>query len=454
MKNITTYKNKKILVLGLAKTGVSVAKALHKLGAIITVNDGKPLAENPEAQELIELGITVITGSHPVELLDDGIELIFKNPGIPYTVEMLQRAKQLKIPVITDVELAYQISDAPIIGITGTNGKTTTTTLIGELLNAERKHGGAAFLAGNIGIPANDIAVEVTHKDDIVMELSSFQLKGTQTFRPHIAVITNLYEAHLDWHETREDYVASKWKIQVNMTSEDILILNANQEELRELGKTSKASVVYFSTEHHLDHGASYHEGGIYYHTEHIIDVEDVALAGMHNVENILAAVIVAKIKGVTNEAIAQVLAAFGGVAHRTQFVGEINGRKIYNDSKATNILATQKALDGFPKERTILIAGGLDRGNGFDELIPSLTGVKAAVFVGETKHKLEAAAKAAGIAQVRLSKNVETAAKEAYNLSSEGDFILLSPANASWDQYPNFETRGEMFMKAVNNLK
>ena len=204
MKKVTKFQNEKVLVLGLAKSGVSAAKLLHDLGALVTVNDGKPFNENPQAQELLEAGITVITGSHPIELVDEGFSLMVKNPGIPYTHPMVARALELHIPVITEVELAYLISEAPIIGITGTNGKTTTTTMIATILNENRTKG-QARLSGNIGYPASSVAQEATNDDELVMELSSFQLKGTQSFHPHIAVITNLYEAHIDYHQTRAD---------------------------------------------------------------------------------------------------------------------------------------------------------------------------------------------------------------------------------------------------------
>ncbi|HPR81141.1 MAG TPA: Mur ligase family protein, partial [Enterococcus sp.] len=217
MKKITEYKNKKVLVLGLAKSGFSAAKLLHDLGALVTVNDGKPFEDNPQAQDLLALGIKVVTGSHPIELLDEDFSLMVKNPGIPYTQPLVQKALEKNIPILTEVELAYQISDAPIIGITGTNGKTTTTTMIEQVLNTGLSQG-TARLSGNIGFPASSVAQEVTSEDCLVMELSSFQLMGTNEFHPKVAVITNLYEAHLDYHGSREDYVAAKWNIQKNMT--------------------------------------------------------------------------------------------------------------------------------------------------------------------------------------------------------------------------------------------
>ncbi|RBR34530.1 UDP-N-acetylmuramoylalanine-D-glutamate ligase [Enterococcus cecorum] len=451
MKKVTKFQNEKVLVLGLAKSGVSAAKLLHGLGALVTVNDGKPFNENPQAQELLEAGITVITGSHPIELVDEGFSLMVKNPGIPYTHPMVARALELHIPVITEVELAYLISEAPIIGITGTNGKTTTTTMIATILNENRTKG-QARLSGNIGYPASSVVQEATNDDELVMELSSFQLKGTRSFHPHIAVITNLYEAHIDYHQTRADYVASKWKIQANMTADDYLVLNWQQEEVRELAKTTQAQVVAFSTTEKVN-GAYLLDGNLYYKDELVMPADQLGVPGSHNIENALAAIAVAKLMHVENSAIQTALSQFHGVKHRTQFIKEIAGVRYYNDSKATNILATQKALAGFDLSKVVLLAGGLDRGNSFDALIPSLKGLKAIILFGETKDKLADAAKQAGITSITMTENVETAVPIAAKLAQAGDIVLLSPANASWDQYPNFEVRGDKFIAAIEKL-
>ena len=453
MKKISTYENKKVLVLGLAKSGVSAAKLLHELGALVTVNDGKPFDENPEAQELLSLGIKVITGSHPIELLDEEFSLMVKNPGIPYSHPLVAKAQEMGIPVITEVELAYEVAECPIIGITGTNGKTTTTTMTGLLLNAGADQG-IARLAGNIGYPASGVAQEAKPEDKIVMELSSFQLMGITDFRPHIAVITNIYEAHIDYHGTRKEYVKAKWNLQKNMTEKDYLILNWNQSELQELAQRTKARVLPFSTKEVLEGGVYADDYSIYYKKEKIMEISELGVPGKHNVENALAAISVAKLYGISNEAIRETLNLFHGVPHRTQYVGEIQGRKFYNDSKATNILATKMALSGFETSKVVLLAGGLDRGNTFDELIPSLKGIKAMVVFGQTKEKLMDAGKKAGIETIVTADSVEQAVPLALENSTDGDVILLSPANASWDQYPNFETRGNRFMEVVNQLK
>ena len=369
MKEVNRYRHKKILVLGLAKSGVSAASLLHKLGAFVTVNDYKPLAENPEAQGLLEQGITVICGCHPVELLEEGFELIVKNPGIPYQNPMIKGALEKGIPVITEVELAYQVSDAPFIAITGTNGKTTTTTLVFEMLQAGSK---MPLIAGNIGTVASEVAQTAAEENNIVIELSSFQLMGIQDFRPRIAILTNLYDAHLDYHGTREEYHAAKENITMNQTEKDYFIVNADQDKVMEAAARSKAEIIPFSTSRVLSEGAYVKDGWIYFNDEQVMERKDVSLPGEHNLENILSSVAAAKLTGVGNEAISQVLSSFTGVKHRLQYVGEYQSRKFYNDSKATNILATKNAVSAFDQP-VILLAGGLDRGNGFDELIPSL---------------------------------------------------------------------------------
>ncbi|OCA89713.1 UDP-N-acetylmuramoyl-L-alanine--D-glutamate ligase [Bacillus sp. FJAT-27986] len=450
MKQINDYLRKKVLVLGLAKSGVSAASLLHKLGAFVTVNDFKPLNENPEAQGLLEEGIKVVCGSHPIELLDEGFELIVKNPGIPYTNPMIQEALKKNIEIITEVELAYRISEAPFIGITGTNGKTTTTTLIYEMLE---RGGKKPLIAGNIGTVASGVAQEATAENVIVIELSSFQLMGIQTFRPYISVYLNLFDAHLDYHGTKEEYAFAKAQITKNQKETDFIVYNANQEPTKKAAEGSGAISVPFSTEAVDETGAYTKDGFIWFKNEKIIAIDEVVLPGKHNLENILSAVAAVKLYGVANEAIQDVLKTFSGVKHRTQFVAEINGRKFYNDSKATNILAASAAISSF-KSPLILLAGGLDRGNEFDELIPLLTHVKAMIVFGETAEKLTKTAQKAGISIIKHVDNVAIAADEAYKLSESGDTILLSPACASWDQYKTFEARGDMFMDAVHKLK
>ena len=449
MKRIDQFKNKKILVLGLAKSGESAARLLDKLGAIVTVNDSKPFEENPAAQGLLEEGIKVVTGGHPLELLDEDFALMVKNPGIPYSNPMIKKALDKGMPVWTEVELAYLISEAPIIGITGSNGKTTTTTMIGQVLTAAGQNG---LLSGNIGYPASHVAQTATDKDTLVMELSSFQLMGIESFHPEIAVITNLMPTHIDYHGSFEAYVAAKWNIQKNMTAVDHLVLNFNQDLAKELAEKTQASVVPFSTLEKVD-GAYLENGLLYFRGEAVMAADEIGVPGSHNVENALATIAVAKIRGVDNETIKETLSAFGGVKHRLQYADEINGVKFYNDSKSTNILATQKALSGFDNSKVILIAGGLDRGNEFDELVPDIKGLKKMVILGQSAERVKRAADKAGVEYVDAT-DIADATRKAYHLAGAGDIVLLSPANASWDMYPNFEVRGDLFLKTVAELK
>ncbi|MEZ7606608.1 UDP-N-acetylmuramoyl-L-alanine--D-glutamate ligase [Streptococcus sp. 27098_8_113] len=449
MKTISKFANKKVLVLGLAKSGESAARLLDKLGAIVTVNDGKPFEENPAAQSLLEEGIKVVTGGHPLELLDEDFEWMVKNPGIPYNNPMVMRALEKKIPVITEVELAYLISDAPIIGITGSNGKTTTTTMIAEVLTAGGQNG---LLSGNIGFPASQVAQDAGKTDTLVMELSSFQLMGIEAFHPEIAVITNLMPTHLDYHGSFEEYVAAKWNIQKNMTASDYVVLNFNQDLAKELAKKTAAQVIPFSTQEQVD--GAYLDGDVLtFRGEAIMKASELGVPGSHNVENALATIAVAKLRGIDNQVIKETLAHFGGVKHRLQYVGEINQVKFYNDSKSTNILATQKALSGFDNSKVILIAGGLDRGNEFDELVPDIKGLKKMVILGESAARVKRAADQAEVSYLDAS-DIRDATRKAFSVAEPGDVVLLSPANASWDMYKNFEVRGDEFLAVFKELK
>ncbi|HEL0238702.1 TPA: UDP-N-acetylmuramoyl-L-alanine--D-glutamate ligase [Streptococcus equi subsp. zooepidemicus] len=449
MKTITEFQNKKVLILGLAKSGEAAARLLARLGAIVTVNDSKPFEENPAAQALLEEGIRVICGSHPLELLDEDFYCMVKNPGIRYDNPMVVRALDKAISILTEVELAYLVSEAPIIGITGSNGKTTTTTMIADVLNAGAQ---SALLAGNIGFPASEVAQAATAKDTLVMELSSFQLMGTEQFHPHIAVITNLVPTHLDYHGSFEDYVAAKWHIQYRMTDKDYLVLNADQELVKPLAQKTKASPVFFSTKEKVD-GAYLADGYLYFKEEQVMSAAELGLPGRHNIENALATIAVAKLRGISNQVISKTLSHFSGVKHRLQLVGTLNQVTFYNDSKSTNILACQKALSGFDNSRVILIAGGLDRGNEFDELVPDLVGLKKMILLGESAERMKRAADKAGVSYLD-AKDVAAATKIAFEQAKAGDIILLSPANASWDMYPSFESRGDEFLAAYDALK
>lgn len=448
MKKLINFPYQNILVLGLARSGTAAAKTLLRNGKNVRINDMNAQENSQDVQELVSLGADVVLGSHPLSVLDN-MELIVKNPGIPYDNPILQEAMKRKISIVTEIELAYQLVPGTLIGITGSNGKTTTTTLTTEML---QKSDQPVKVAGNIGIVATETAETLVEEETLVLELSSFQLQGTVTFRPNIAVILNVFSAHLDYHKTLENYKQAKYNIFKNQTEEDFLVYNAEDPAILDAVPLSKAKLIPFSVKRKVDNGAYADEDYVYFQGEKVIERRKIVLVGEHNLENILAAVSAAKLAGATNKGIEQVLTAFQGVKHRLQFIGKKAGRLFYNDSKATNMLATRKALSSF-KQPIILLAGGLDRGDDFSELIPYLDNVKAMVCFGETKDKLIEAAQKANIEFVIAAENVEEAVKSAYDVSAEEDVILLSPACASWDQYATFEERGDIFIEAVHKL-
>lgn len=443
------FMGKKVLVLGLAKSGYAAADLLHSLGAEVVVNDSSPEAGNVEAQALRSKGILVICGGHPPTILDEGFDMIVKNPGIPYHNPVIQQAEQKGIPIWTEVELSYLVSDAPIIAITGSNGKTTTTTLLYHILNIGGKK---PLIAGNIGTVACTVAQNAKEDEVIVMEVSSFQLAGTESFRPKIAVWTNLYDAHLDYHGTSEEYALAKAKVTHNQTEEDYFIYNADQPEMQPYVHQSKAMKIPFSLQGKRTDGISADDELIYWQGEPFVKRSIIKLPGRHNLENILAATASAILMNCDKETIEDVLSSFTGVRHRMQFVKELKGRKFYNDSKATNTLATKSALSSF-QTPVVLIAGGLDRGHSFEELRPYMDRVKAVLALGETADRLIDFAVSCGVEHAVKADSMEMAVQEAYTISLEGEQIVLSPACASWDQYPNFEERGDAFIDAVMKL-
>ncbi|MDN4461596.1 UDP-N-acetylmuramoyl-L-alanine--D-glutamate ligase [Fructilactobacillus sanfranciscensis] len=451
MKQINDYKDKNVLVFGAGLSGTNAAKLLIKLGANVTLTDAKPASEIADFDELVKAGVKVVAGKSPLSLLDN-VDLMVKNPGINYDVPLVKAAEDKKISVIVEIELAGEIANAKLIGVTGSNGKTTTTTMIAEMLNAGNEKG-KAYRAGNIGISATKVAEKATSNDEIVMELSSFMLLGITTLHPHIAVITNIFENHLDYHKTRENYINAKMQITKNQTADDYLVMNFDREEWRKLSKRSKAKVVPFSVKGNYEDGAYQRDGKLYFRDEYIMKAKDIRIPGEQNVENALAAIAVARLSGVSATEIVKVLKNFGGVRHRNQFVLSSNGRDFYNDSKATDIEATQMAIEGF-KKPIILLAGGLDRGYTFEKLEPDfkkhLNGI---VLFGETAQLLKDSAQKAGVPQIKVVDNLDEAVPVAYEMSKPGEIVLLSPANASWDQFPSFEIRGDQYIKDVEKL-
>ncbi|MDG5788289.1 UDP-N-acetylmuramoyl-L-alanine--D-glutamate ligase [Evansella sp. AB-P1] len=450
MKKNDRYKNKEILILGLAKSGTAAAELLIQLGAKVTVNDQKPIEDNKEAQKLEKLGAVVVCGSHPLDLIHSRLDYVVKNPGIRYDNPLVEKAIALNIPVITEIELAYQISECEIIGITGSNGKTTTTTYIYEMLKGSKNQ---PLLAGNIGEVACEVAQNATENNILVTELSSFQLMGIEQFHPKYSVLLNIIDAHLDYHGTMENYIEAKGNIFRNQSREDYMIYNADDEVVSRVASNGQAKGIPFSTEKSLEDGACIKNGNLTIFGEKLIPIEEMSLPGEHNISNGLAAAATAYLAGASIEEICHVLKTFTGVKHRLQFVDEIEGRSFYNNSKATNVSATITALKAFDKP-IVLIAGGLDRGLSFDDLIPYFQKrVKAIVTYGETADKIAAAAGIAKVPTINTVNTLEEAVNVGYKNSHSGDVILLSPACASWDQFKTFEERGDIFIDAVKKI-
>ncbi|NHN28659.1 UDP-N-acetylmuramoyl-L-alanine--D-glutamate ligase [Paenibacillus agricola] len=464
MNHPRAYQNQQIVILGLARSGVAVAKLFHELGAVVTVNDKKEREQCPEADELAALGISVICGSHPPTLIHGGVKLVVKNPGIPYTIAPLVKAEELGIEIVSEVEVAYHVCRAPMVCITGSNGKTTTTTWIGLMLD---KAGLKPIVAGNIGRALTEAALEATEANQMVVELSSFQLKGTRDFHPQIACLLNLYETHLDYHGSMEDYIESKAKLFANQTPDDTAVLNWDDPVCRLLANEIKASVLPFSIKEELDYGVyvQNEDKHIVYRDQAgsihpIIAVHEIGIPGSFNVENALAASCAALTLGVSTAIIAGELREFRGVEHRLELVGTKNGVQFYNNSKATNATATIRTIESF-EPGLILIAGGLDRGSDYLELLPVFKErVKGLVAIGETKHKIMQVAELAGMNAVKAvdtAKDPQAAIAEAVShavaMAAPGDVVLLSPACASWDMFTSYEERGRMFKESVHNL-
>ena len=473
MKHPDMYRGQEVVVLGLAKSGVQVAKVLHEHGAIVTVNDKKERDQSPEASELEALGISVICGGHPEGLIHEGITLVVKNPGIPYSVPPVQKAIQLDIEIVTEVEVAFHLCVAPIIGITGSNGKTTTTTWVGQMLEAA---GMNPIVAGNIGTPLCQAAQEASESNWMVVELSSFQLKGTKTFRPKVGCLLNVAETHLDYHGSMEDYVESKAMLFTNQLESDTAVLNWDDPFCREMVPYVKGKLLAFSMTEELVQGVyvtpsfvtdqddNLQRTIIYCDTDghktEIAAVDSIGLPGRFNIENALAACAISIAAGAEPHKLAGVLSSFRGVEHRLEFVTNKGGANYYNNSKATNSKATNMALTSF-RQPVVLIAGGLDRGSDYMELLPVLRDrVKALVAIGQTKDKLGGVAEMAGLKHIVTVDNGESAAavlqaavREASALAEEGDVVLLSPACASWDMFTSYEERGRIFKEAVHNL-
>lgn len=438
------FENKKIFILGMARSGYEAAKLLSDYNNEIIVTDGKEQKEEL-VSELESLGVKVIITSDQLSLLDDSFDYVIKNPGIKYDNPVVVKAKELGIKVINEIEMAYSFLDKSvnIIGVTGSNGKTTTTTLISEFMKNSFDN---VYLGGNIGIPLSNFVRDIKPNSYLVLEISDHQLCDMYNFKTNVSVLTNITPTHLDFHKSYEVYQMTKKKIFNNHTSDDLAVINKDDEVSMKITDDIKSTKVYYG--HDKTNLAYYDEEGIYYDGKLVIKLDDIILKGKHNYQNIMGAIIAVKKYGVTDEVIQKVLKEFKGVEHRLEYVDTINGVTYYNDSKATNCVSTITALNSF-NQPTILLLGGYDRGHSFHDLDDSMKNVKCVVCFGETKNRIE---EFCNDLNIRCYKN--DTLKEAMNVVKDictpGDVVLLSPACASWDQYDKFEDRGDEFKNLV----
>lgn len=444
------FENKKIFILGMARSGYHAARVLAKRGNTIVLNDKNANQDKNHIKELEDLGVKVILGDHPDDILDESFDYLIKNPGVHFDHKYLKYAEEHNIKVINEIEMAYHLlpKGVKLVAITGTNGKTTTTSLTYEIVSAAFP--GRTHLAGNIGFPLCEVIEDIKENDYLVMEIGVPQLHDFYDFNPDIAVLTNIYEAHLDMFGTREYYNENKLRIFQNHTSKNIAIINKGNEDAYRITKDIKSTKKYFTSKEKID-GAYLENGKIYYYGEEIIDTKDIKLQGNHNYENVMCAIMIAKELGISNEIMCKAISEFTGVEHRIEYVRTFEGKDFYNDSKATNITATQIALSAF-KKPTIILLGGQERTQNFLDLKDYMKNTKAVVCYGECKERCKKQIDSLGIKCTMvdtLKEAVEVANKE----SVSGDVILLSPASASWDQYAKFEDRGDEFKKLVKEL-
>ena len=435
------FENKKIFILGMARSGYEAAKLLSDYNNEIIVTDGKEQKEEL-VSELESLGVKVIITSDQLSLLDDSFDYVIKNPGIKYDNPVVVKAKELGIKVINEIEMAYSFLDKSvnIIGVTGSNGKTTTTTLISEFMKNSFDN---VYLGGNIGIPLSNFVRDIKPNSYLVLEISDHQLCDMYDFKTNVSVLTNITPTHLDFHKSYEVYQMTKKKIFNNHTSDDLAVINKDDEVSMKITDDIKSTKVYYG--HDKTNLAYYDEEGIYYDGKLVIKLDDIILKGKHNYQNIMGAIIAVKKYGVTDEVIQKVLKEFKGVEHRLEYVDTINGVTYYNDSKATNCVSTITSFN----QPTILLLGGYDRGHSFHDLDDSMKNVKCVVCFGETKNRIE---EFCNDLNIKCYKN--DTLKEAMNVVKDictpGDVVLLSPACASWDQYDRFEDRGDEFKNLV----
>lgn len=445
---------KKVLVFGSGISGIGAVKLLEDHGAEVILYDGNDKLDKVAMKEQLGDGVKaeIILGEFPEKLIDT-LDIAVLSPGVPTDLPVVNAMRDKKVAVIGEVELAYAFGKGDVLAITGTNGKTTTTTLLGEIMKAYKEH---TYVVGNIGNPYTVAARQMEEDAVAVAEMSSFQLESIVTFRPKVSAILNFTPDHLNRHHTMEAYVNAKKNIAKNQTAEDYCILNYEDERTREFGEHIYAQVIYFSSRQKLEKGIYLDNGNmIYKNPEEVLvcNVDELQLLGMHNYENYMAAVAMAAVYGVPMDIIRKVIRAFKGVEHRIEYVTEKNGVVYYNDSKGTNPDAAIKGIQAMNR-RTVLLGGGYDKGSEFTEWINAFDGkVKKLILIGATKEKIAADAEKCGFHDYVFADTFEEAVLLAAKTAESGDAVLLSPACASWGMFPNYEVRGDEFKRIVNSL-
>ena len=445
------YNGKKALVCGMARSGIAAAKLLNRLGARVTLQDMKKREEiSADVLALEGEGIVLYTGANPDEIAC-AQDLIVLSPGIPCDLPFIAAAENAGIEVISEVELAYRLTPCPITAITGTNGKTTTTTLTGEIMKTA--YSGTAVV-GNIGIPYSEEVERLTEKDWVVAEISSFQMEKAKEFHPHISAVLNITPDHLNRHKTMDVYIAMKERVFAKQTAEDFCILNHGDAACRKMADKTAAKVFFFDSSETLAEGIYLDGDAIEVRwgaiNETLIHVDELQILGVHNYENVMAAAAMGICAGIALDTIRAVLKGFAGVAHRIEYVATVDGVDYYNDSKGTNVDASIRAVLAM-KKPIVLIGGGYDKGSSFDEWTKLFPGrVKHLVLIGVTAPKVRASAEKFGFTAISDCETFEEAVDLCREKAEDGDCVLLSPACASWGMFDNYEQRGDMFKEQV----
>ena len=443
-----------VLVVGLGVSGIACIKGLSRTGEKIYAFDESPKENLKDRLKEVEgIEAEYYFGNEELKKINmKNLDYAIKSPGIKYEVPVIEMLLKNNVEVISDIEAAYRATDATIVSITGTNGKTTTTTLTGEMASES----GMLFkVTGNIGFGMYNDALNAKKGDVLVAEVSSFQLAGTSRYKPHISLITNITPDHLDYHHTVENYIEAKFKNVINQDENDYAILNYEDATIRNFSDKIKAKKIFFSSGRILEDGIFAENDRLYYKNKNnkqfIISTKEIFIPGKHNLENAMAAAGAAIALGIDIEIIAGVLKEFKGVEHRLEFTGEYNKVKFYNDSKGTNPDASIKAIQGIEKP-IVLIAGGYDKKSSYDEFIKAFDDkVKALILLGQTAKDIERCALKYGFENIYLVETMDEAVKKSFELAEEGDNVVLSPACASWGMYPNYEVRGRDFKERVN---